>query len=390
MEIKQSLSYILNHLGEHRKNYFNAVSPPIIQSSNFIFPDFDDFRKSIKDELNNHIYTRGNNPTVEILRKKIAALEKTEDALIFSSGMAAISTAVISRLKSGDHVICVNDPYSWTSKLVVDFLHRFGVQSSWVDGSSVESIALAIQPNTKVLYLESPNTATFELQDLEACAKLAKANKITSIIDNSYASPIFQQPAKFGIDIVVHSASKYLNGHSDVIAGVICASSTMIRTIFQSNQMILGNIISPNDAFLMIRGLRTLKLRLDQIDRSTRKIVAFLKAHSKIEAVFYPFDAEFPQYELAQKQMSGCGGLFSVQLSTKDPHKIEAFYKRLELFLFAVSWGGHESLILPFCCFFDNPGFQHPNVPLNLVRFYIGLEEPELLIQDLDQALTMI
>lgn len=390
MKTSNSISYILNQLGEHREKYFNAVSPPIIQSSNFSFPDFDAFRNSVQDELNNHIYTRGNNPTVAILREKMAALEETEDALIFSSGMGAISTAVIAQVKSGDHVLCVRDPYSWTSKLLKDFLHRFGVTSSFVVGSDTEDIEAAITPETKVLYLESPNTATFGIQDLAACVKLAKARKIVTIIDNSYSSPVFQTPSRFGIDIVVHSATKYLNGHSDVVAGVVCASSEMIRKIFQWNQMILGNIISPNDAFLMIRGLRTLKIRMEQIDRSTAKVVRFLKDHPKIDSILYPFDPDFPQYALATKQMRGSGGLFSVCLKTKDPEKIEHFFTELRMFLFAVSWGGHESLILPFCCFFDNPGFQNPNVPINLVRFYIGLEDPNELIQDLDRALAFI
>lgn len=355
-----------------------------------MFPSFAFFKDAIKDELNNHIYSRGNNPTVEILRKKIAALEKTEDALVFSSGMGAISSAVLSQVSSGDHIICVQNPYSWTTKLLDPFLSRFGIQYTYVDGSDMDEIIAAIQTNTKLLYLESPNTATFGIQDLEACALLAKKHNIVTVIDNSYASPLYQNPSEFGIDIIVHSATKYINGHSDVVAGVLCSSKAIINQIFQKTQMVLGNIISPSDAALMIRGLRTLPIRMERVSSSTLKVYSYLKKHPKVESVLFPFDPDFPQFDLAQKQMSGCGGLFSILLKTKDPIEIERFFSHLTMFLFAVSWGGHESLIMPFCCFFGNPGFEDPKFPINLVRFYIGLEDPADLIKDLDSALKQI
>ncbi|MDZ4682805.1 MAG: aminotransferase class V-fold PLP-dependent enzyme, partial [Saprospiraceae bacterium] len=210
--IPTHLSNILTHLGEDRENYFQAISPPVIQSSNFVFPDLAAFREAFSDELENHVYSRGNNPTVEILRKKLAALEGTEDALVFSSGAGAVAAAVIGNVKAGDHIVCQQGPYSWTSALLRKFLSHFGVEHTFVDGTNIQNIEAALRPNTTVLYLESPNTMTFECQDLAACAVLAKSRGIVTIIDNSYCSPLYQNPAAFGIDVIVHSGTKYLNG----------------------------------------------------------------------------------------------------------------------------------------------------------------------------------
>ena len=179
-----NLADVLTHFGENRKQYFNAVSPPVIQSSNFVFDNVQEFRDAVSDELSHHIYTRGNNPTVEILRKKMAALESAEDALVTSSGAAAIAASVMSQVKAGDHVICVNKPYSWTYKLLSNLLSKFGVEVTYVDATSVVEMRAAIQPNTTVLYLECPNSLTFEISDLRACSALAKDNGLISIIDN--------------------------------------------------------------------------------------------------------------------------------------------------------------------------------------------------------------
>lgn len=384
------LSDILTHLGEDREQYFNAVSPPIVQSSNFAFKTLDEFRQAFTNELEHHIYSRGNNPTVAILRQKLAALEGAEDALVLASGAGAVANAVIANVSAGDHVVCVESPYSWTKILLAKLLPRFGVTCTFVDGRAIKNIENAIQANTKLLYLESPNSLTFELQDLEACAKLAKSRGIVTCIDNSYCSPLYQQPIKMGIDIVVHSGTKYLNGHSDVVVGVICSSKAMIQKIFDTEFMTLGGIISPNDAWLVTRGLRTLELRVKRSFESAFKIVQYLEKHPKIERVLYPWLPSFPQYELAKKQMRGAGGLFSVYLKADSIEKVEAFFHRLERFLLAVSWGGHESLVLPSAGFYNIPGRPDSPVPWNLLRFYIGLEDPDWLIEDLEQALEVL
>lgn len=378
--------YIINHLGEEREKYFNAVSPPIIQSSNFAFDSIEDFRNAITNEKGSHIYTRGNNPTVNILCKKLAALEHTEDCLVFSSGAAAVAMSIMSHAKTGDHVVCVRKPYSWTITLLENYLSKYGVEHTFVDGKSMEAIVSAIKPNTTILYLESPNTATFELQDLEACAILAKSKGIVTMIDNSYASPIFQNPADFGIDVIIHSATKYINGHSDVVMGVVCASTKIIEKIFYNEYMTLGGIVSPHDASLVLRGLRTLKPRLLTIDANAKKVISYLSKHEKVEKVFYPFHPDFPQLELAKKQMRGAGGLFSILLKADSKEKVEQFVKHIKHFLFAVSWGGHESLIVPFVALFDIPNHPNPEVPWNLVRFYIGLEDADFLIEGIESG----
>ena len=384
------LSDILFHLAEDRENYYNAVSPPVIQSSNFAFKDLETFRKIFPNEMENHIYTRGNNPTVKILREKVAALERAEDALVMSSGAAAIATAVIANVQAGDHIVSVKAPYSWTVALMTRFLPRFGVETTFVDGTNLAEIEAAIRPNTRILYLESPNTLTFNLQDLAACADICKRHNLTSIIDNSHCSPIFQRPIEHGIDVVVHSATKYLNGHSDVVAGVICSNKPMIRKIFATEYMTLGAIISPHDANLMIRGLRTLELRMLRTDESAQKIVAFLEKHPKIKRIYHPFSSDNPQLHIAQKQMSGNGGLLSIETTAKTIQEAETFFYALKRFTFAVSWGGHESLIFPTVALYGIEGRANPSVPFGFARLYIGLEDADWLIEDLNQALNSI
>lgn len=390
MESSHHLSHILTHLAEDREQYFQAIAPPVIQTSNFAFPNLTAFREAFSDELHSHVYSRGNNPTVEILRRKLAALEGTEDALVFSSGAGAIAAAVIGNVKAGDHVVCQQNPYSWTSALLRKFLSRFGVEHTFVDGSSIANIEAALRPNTRVLFLESPNTMTYECQDLAACAALAKSRGIVTMIDNSYCSPIYQNPAAFGIDIVLHSGTKYLNGHSDVVVGVLCGSSEMVKKIFESELMTLGGILGPHDAALVIRGLRTLPLRVQRSQESAQWIIEKLENHPKVERIWYPFHHSFPQLELAKKQMRGCGGLFSVQFKTDDMEKMEAFIHKMERFLMAVSWGGHESLIIPTIGFYNIPGRPAPAAPWQFVRFYIGLEDPAWLWEDLERAMEAL
>ncbi len=387
---KSNLSNILTHLGEERERYFNAVAPPVIQTSNFMFDNIADFRNKLSDELGHHIYTRGNNPTVQILRRKIAALESAEDALVVGSGAAAVAMAVIGNVQAGDHVVCVQAPYSWTHALLTKFLARFGVTHTFVDAKSTDEIAAAIQPNTRVMYLESPNSKTFELQDLAACAALARKHGLVSIIDNSHCSPIFQRPIEHGIDIVVHSATKYLNGHSDVVVGVICSTQEMIQKLFASELMTLGGTISPHDAALVIRGLRTLPLRIQRSHDSAVELVRRLEKHPKVAEVYFPFSTNFPQYELAKKQMLGVGGLFSIRLKASNIEQVEKFCDNLQCFLMAVSWGGYESLVLPMCGLYNIEGRENPDLPWDFIRFYIGLEDVEWLWGDILRGLESL
>lgn len=386
------LSWILNHLGEDRQQYFGAVAPPIIQSSIFAFPTVAAMREGFRDELGHHVYTRGNNPTVEILRKKVAALEGAEDCLMFGSGAAAISVAAIASVSAGDHVVCVAKPYSWTRAVLRDLLGRFGVTTTFVDGTDIGNFEAALTGKTRLVVLESPNSMTFEQQDLAAVAALAKARGIRTLCDNSYATPLNQSPIALGIDLVAHSATKYLNGHSDVVAGVLCGSSTLIREIFRGPYMTLGAILAPHDAWLMIRGLRTLPIRMERIAATTAKVLVFLQSHPLVRHVYSPQDGGNPQFGLTQPQLHGASGLVTIELDVMNVAAVERFCDGLTRFLMTVSWGGYESLLFPVCAVFpqDSPLQPATGVPLTFVRLSIGLEEPDVLIADLTQAFKLL
>ena len=384
------ISYIINELGEDRENYFNAIAPPIIQSSNFAFEKVDDLRKAFEDEASAYLYSRGINPTVDILRKKLAALDGAEDCLVFNSGAAAIFAAVLANVKAGDNIVSVDKPYTWAQKMFNDILPRFNVTTTYIDGRNIENFERAILPNTSLIYLESPNSWDFALQDLKAVADLAKAEGITTICDNSYCSPLYQKPIEFGIDMTLQSATKYIGGHSDVVAGVLSGSKAMMTKIFNSEYLNIGSGIQPFNAWLLIRGLRTLPARLDRITSSTYQLVNFLKQHPKVEQVIFPFDENFAQHELAKQQMKGACGLLSFIIKADSIEQIEKFCESLKHILMAVSWGGHESLVIPKCSAIKHEAFNADNKEHRMLRLYVGLEEPEYLIKDLEQAFQKI
>lgn len=388
--MKHDLSYIINQLGEERENYYHAVSPPIVQTSNFSFENVSDLRKALDDEYEAFLYSRGNNPTVEILQKKLAALDGAEEALVFASGVAAISIPIIANIKAGDHIISVSKPYSWTNKLFNTLLPRFAVTCTMVDGTRVENFEKAIRSNTKIIFLESPNTFTYELQDLQVVAQLAKSRGILTMIDNSYCSPLLQKPIEYGIDLSMQTMTKYVGGHSDAVGGVISGSKEMIKKIFSSDFLNIGAAISPFNAFLFLRGLRTFELRVNRSCDSAMQMVDYFEKHSKVLKVFYPFSKSFPQRELALKQMKKGGGMFTLALDVKDIPAIEKFCDSLKRFLMAVSWGGHESLAFPVCATIPKTDYNNDNTEHKLVRFYIGLEDPQVLIEDIEQAFGKI
>ncbi len=384
------ISYILNELGEERELYFNAVSPPIIQTSNFAFKKVEDLRLAFEDEMSGYLYSRGLNPTIDILRKKLAALDGAEDCLVFNSGASAIFASVFANVQSGDHIVSVNKPYTWAWKMFDNILPRFGISTTYVDGTKIENFERAILPNTKIIYLESPNSLTYELQDLKAVSELAKASGIITIIDNSYCTPIYQQPLALGIDIAMQTATKYLNGHSDTVGGVLCGTSAMMKKIFDSEYLNIGIGTTPFNAWLMIRGLRTLTARLDRITATTQKLLAYLQQHARVDEVIFPLDPSFPQYQLAKQQMRGACGLVTIVMKADTMQEIVLFCESLRHILMAVSWGGHESLVLPKCASLRPEQFDKHNRENRMVRFYFGLEEPEYLIADIDQAFERI
>ncbi len=384
------LSEILNELGEERESYFNAIAPPVIQTSNFRFRNTTEMKRLLQNETEETLYTRGNNPTVTILRKKMAALEHTEDALVFASGSAAIAAAVIANVASGDHIICVRQCYSWTHNLLERFLPRFGVHTTFVDGRTLNDFEEALTEQTKVVFLESPTTFMLQLQNLKEIAAWAASKGLITMIDNSCAGPLFQNPADLGIDVVIHSASKYIGGHSDTIAGIVCGTHAMMQKIHASELMTLGAVISPWNAWLLIRSLRTLSVRMEQISASAQQVANYLEKHPAIEQIHYPFVESHPQFELAKKQMARGTGLITIALKTQHIQEVSSFCESLKHFILAVSWGGHESLVLPVFTTFKDDDDPTKTEGFNLVRLYIGLESVEMLIADLEQALTCI
>lgn len=381
------ISQIINQLGEDRENYFNAVSPPIIQTSNFTYKKVDDLYYAFEDEMSGYLYSRGLNPTVEILRKKLAALDGAEDCLVFNSGAAAIFAGVLANVKAGDHIVSVRLPYTWAYRMFDVVLPRFGVTTTYIDGTKTENWEQATQVNTTFYYLESPNSWFFALQDIRAVVKLAKEKNITTFIDNSYCSPLQQNVIEMGVDLAMQTATKYISGHSDTLGGVLSGSYNRIKKIFDSEYLNVGSGIQPFNAWLLIRGLRTLPVRLDRINRSTIQLIDYVKQHPKVERIIYPFDPSFDQYDLAKRQMKSAGGLATLILKTKARDEIVLFCESLKHFVMAVSWGGHESLILPKCAGLKVSEFDGENPEHRSIRMYVGLEEPQYLIADLDQAL---
>ena len=386
----KDLSWIINELAEDRDMYFNAIAPPIIQTSNFRVNKVDELKKLFEDEYSGYLYSRGINPTVDILRKKLAALDGAGDCLVFNSGAAAIFAGVLANVKSGDHIVSVDKPYTWAQRMFDVVLPRFGISVTYIDGRRIEDFERAILPNTSLIYLESPNSWDFRMQDLKAVAELAKSENIITFIDNSYCTPLYQQPFTLGIDLVMQTATKYIGGHSDTLGGVLSGSAPMIKKIFDSEYLNIGSGIQPFNAWLLIRGLRTLPARLDRITNSTRAVLDYLKRQDAIDSVLFPLDPGFPQYELALKQMSGACGLLSFYLHAGSRREIVSFCESLKHIMMAVSWGGHESLVLPKCASIRDEDFDASNPEHRMLRLYVGLEDPDYLVADLEQALRHV
>ncbi len=381
---------IINQLGENRGDYFNAAIPPIFSNSNFLFSTVEDMRAAMISSNNIPFYTRGNNPTTRILEEKMAALEKTESAIALSTGMAAISSAILSQIKSGEHIISVNKPYTGTDKFMREILPKYNIDVTFTDGTSTDNFKKEIKKNTKLIYLESPNSWTYEMQDLEDISRLAKKNNIITIIDNSYASPINCNPSIWGIDIIIHSATKYIGGHANAMGGIICASKKTIDEIYNKEFKLIGGVLSPFNSWLFINGLRTLNIRMEYISKSTPKIVKFLENHDKIKRVIYPHSNSHNQKDLVKKYLKKPCGQFSIILKSNEPSEIEKFCDNLEHFKMAASWGGHESLIFPELARYDNKSKYYSQtelLPKNYIRFYIGLEKTDILINDIKNSL---
>lgn len=365
-------------------NYAEAVVPPIFQTSLFTFSDYDDMISSYRGEKVRPIYTRGLNPTVRMFEEMLAKLEAAEDALGFASGMAAISSTVLSFVEPGDRIVAVKHVYPDAFRLFGTILKKMKVEVTYVDGKDEEAVARAL-PGAKLFYMESPTSWVMDAHEVGALAALARQHGVVSVIDNSWASPIFQQPLKLGVDLVLHSASKYLSGHSDVVAGIVAGSKEMIARVKAETYPYLGGKLSPFDAWLLIRGLRTLPIRMKAHEAAGMTIARRLQAHPLVEQVCHPGLAN-----RLPAGLNGTSGLFSFIF--RDGVDIRAFADRLELFKLGVSWGGHESLIVPGEVVLQQKA--QPNsaqafgIDARSVRLHIGLEGTEALWSDIEAAIA--
>ena len=362
---------------------FGAVVPPIYQTSLFTFANYKEMADTFAGRSTQPIYSRGNNPTVMEFEAKVAALENAEAARAFSSGMGAIAATVLAFVGAGERMVAVRNCYGDAYRLFERLLPRMNITVDYVDGSDVDFVVAAL-PGAKLLYLESPTSMMFELQDLEALTGIAKEQGIVTTIDNSWATPLFQKPILHGVDLVLHSASKYLGGHSDTVAGVVAGSAENIRRMNEQTYSFLGAKLSPFEGWLLLRGLRTLPLRLPHHMKSGLTIADRLRGHALVERIHHPAWSNHP----GKKTLAGYAGLFSFEAA--EAVDIPAFVDALKLFKIGVSWGGHESLVVPAKASLEQtPGMNSMarfSVSPRTIRFNVGLENVEDLWRDIEQA----
>jgi cystathionine beta-lyase/cystathionine gamma-synthase len=365
------------------------VAVPIFQTSTFEVTDNDE---QLRVTTSDRYYTRYGNPTHTAAEAAIAQLEGADRALLFASGMAAVTTSMLSLLKSGDHVVAQRDVYGGVIKFLSTWLPRFGVETTFVDTTDYAQHAEAIRPNTRVLYLESPTNPTLRIIDLRKVSALAKQHGIVSLIDGTFGTPINQRPLEFGIDLVMHSGTKYLGGHADLIAGVIAGRRELIEKI-HSTRTTLGGVMDPHAAWLLLRGMKTLAVRVQRQNENSLRIAQFLESHPKVRGVNHPFLPTHPQHALAREQMQGGGGMLSFEVvgSGEDARRVT---EALRLFTLAPSLGGVESLVtIPALTSHAMISPEHRRkmgVTEQLIRLSVGIENVQDLIADLRQALAVV
>ncbi len=392
---KYKIGTILNNDGDAYQNHKGAIVPPLYQNSLFAFENWDAIDEAFSDPSSSFIYSRLHNPTCRMVEEKIAALAGAEDAKLTASGMGAISAAILHFVNHGDHIVTIKGIYGPANNFINGFLkEKCNIESTYVDGTDIENIKEAVKENTKLIYLESPTSLTYELQDLRAVADLAKSKGIKTVIDNTYATPLFQKPIEMGIDMEVHSVSKYFCGHSDVVAGVMIGSKKDLSEILTKEHALLGAKMAPFEAWLILRSLRTMKIRMNAHNDQAMKMSTWLYDHPKVNKIHFPGHHSFPQSALAKKQMSGFGSLLSFEIDTDDINKIKAFVNSLTLFHLGVSWGGHESLVyapvISYSKELPPEKFAEMNIVPGLIRISVGLEDIDDLKADLEKAFLCI
>jgi methionine-gamma-lyase len=379
--------------GEDRRLYHGSVAPPIFAASLFTAPTWSEFEDAFaSDPPQRFVYTRGLNPTCRALEAKLAILERTEECKFFGSGMAAISAVMLHCVRAGQHLVAPKGIYNHTYKLLTNYLPDLGIETTFVDMTNVGEVEAAIRPTTRLLYVESPANPTMQITDLAAIVEIGRRRGVCTAIDNSLATPFNQRPAELGIDFVIHTATKYLAGHSDVVAGAVAGSRDRIVPLITREHADLGGILGPFEAWLVLRGMRTLGLRMERHNQSALEICEFLRNHQRVEQVFHPSClAMDEQQALYHRQMTGGSGLigFKIRGGASDAERL---VDGLSLFSIAVSWGGFESLALPMWETSPMPEERRRAIGLTegFVRLSIGLEDVDDLIADLDQALARL
>ena len=375
--------------GDRELNSTSAVAPPIFQTATFRGDSAQDFADRASRPRHPEFYTRYGNPTLSQVESVLASLEGAESALVTGSGMAAVSATVLALVSQGDHVVAQKNHYGGTLNLLNSFVPRFGVEVTQIDQTDIAAFEKAVRPNTRLILIESPSNPLMTLTDIGAVAKLARSRRITTLIDNTFATPINQKPLDLGIDLSFHSATKYFGGHSDLIAGAVMGSSESITKIWNAH-VILGAALGPFDAWLMLRGLRTLSLRVRQHNQNAMALAEFLKGHKAVKVVHYPGLKSHPQHELARKQMSGFGGMLAFEVNG-GYQAADRFLSRIRLASRAASLGGIESLAVhPASNFLHYMTLEQAakiGIAPGLLRISVGLEGKEDLIADFDQAL---
>ena len=390
----KDLSTHVVHAGEKRVKPHHAITTPISQTSTYTFRNTQDLvdymeAKMWGDEIEREEYGRYGNPTIATAEAKLAALDSGEAACLFSSGMAAVTTTLFTLLSQGGHVILTDDCYRRTRQFVTKFLARYGVESTQVPMGDYEALEAAIRPNTKVIVSESPTNPYLRVLDLEKIVAIAKKHNIKTVIDSTFATPINQRPLEFGVDFVVHSATKYLGGHNDLLAGVVVGSDYMIGAI-KETQAMLGDVSDPHTAYLLIRGLKTLDLRVKRQNETADKLAHFLAKHPAVRRVYYPGLVSHPEYEVAIEQMSGFGGVVSFELDT-DLAGAGRFIDELQIPYIGPSLGGVETLVeqVALVSYYELSTEERAEIGISdsLIRLAVGIESADDLLADLAQAL---
>lgn len=374
--------------GEEKFKTAGPVVTPIVRTSNFTFANTREMRLWAEGKSSAYIYTRYGNPTLTVAERKLAALEGGEDAIVTASGMAAISSALLSQLRAGDELIATRQVYGGTYRLMRDVFPRFGITVRYVE-TDLNGVEHLVSPRTKVLYVETPTNPTLRLVDVRKAVAFAKEWGLISMVDNTFASPVLQKPLELGFNMVLHSATKFLGGHSDLIAGAAIGSHALIEPVRQ-NIIYLGGSMDPEAAFLLIRGLKTLRVRVERQCKTAMTVAKFLERHPKVSRVHYPGLASHPDHALAKRQMRGFGSMLAFDLKG-GLAAATRFCDRIRVFLLAASLGGVESLaILPIYSSHYRMSLAElraAGVEPGTVRVSIGLEDPEDLLEDLRQAL---